>query len=183
MTAMTTLNKRQQMSACLNTCRAFTKSLAPMKWATCTEKPMDAATVTLPNSQVVLSTKPIDADGLVPKCPTIDASMKNISTVVIWARMDGMLNCTIKLSFSPFVITLPSRMLANSASVLVVENISFLYVAKTAQAEDKESLLALLRRSLSYAKVRIIIRFVRDFQENPFRLRPMRQHIHQRDGT
>ena len=153
MTAITTLSRRQQISPCLNTCRAFTKSLAPMKWATCTEKPIDAAAVTLLTNQVVLSTKPIDADGLVPKCPTIDASMKNISTVVIWARIDGILNCTIKLSFSPFVMTLPSRMLASSASVLVVENISFNSVTKIAQAEDKGNLFALLRRSLSYAKI------------------------------
>lgn len=153
MTAITTLNRRQQMSPCLNTCRAFTKSLAPIKWATCTEKPMDAEAVMLPNNQVVLSTKPIDADGLVPKCPTIDASMKNISTVVIWARIDGILNCTIKLSFSPFVMLLPSRMLASSASVLVVENISFNSVTKIEQAEDKGNLFALLRRSLSYAKI------------------------------
>ena len=123
MKAMTTLNIRVQISPCRNTCRAFTKSLAPIKWATCTEKPIEAAAVTLPNSHVVLSTKPIEADASVPKWPTMEASIKNINTVVICARIDGILNSTIKLSFSPRVNVLFSRIFANKASLFLLENI------------------------------------------------------------
>ena len=58
-----------------NTWRAFLKSFAPMKWAACTEKPSAAADVSPPNSHVVDSTMPIDAEAFAPSEPTIDASM------------------------------------------------------------------------------------------------------------
>ena len=74
-------------------------------------------------NHVVLSTKPIEADASVPKWPTMEASIKNINTVVICARIDGILNSTIKLSFSPRVNVLFSRIFANKASLFLLENI------------------------------------------------------------
>ena len=106
-----------QRSPWRNTLRAFAKSLEPMKWATCTEKPSDAALVMLPMSHVVLSTRPMAAEAPAPKWPTIEASMKNMSTAVTCAKIDGMLRLTISLSLSLVVIDRPSRMSASNASL------------------------------------------------------------------
>ena len=100
-----------------NTWRALTKSLAPMKWATWTEKPVDTAPITLPMSQVVDSMSPMLAEAAAPRCPTMAASMKNMSTVVICARMDGTLRSTINLSFSCMVIVLPMRIFSSNISL------------------------------------------------------------------
>ena len=64
-----------QTNAWRNTCRALTKSLAPIKWATCTEKPNETAEQRPPKSHVADSTKPMDADAAAPSLPTIAASM------------------------------------------------------------------------------------------------------------
>ena len=63
------------------------------------------ALMTEPMSQVVLSIRPMLADASAPRCPTMEASIKNIITVVIWARIEGMLNPTIRLNFSIFLIS------------------------------------------------------------------------------
>ena len=82
---------------------------------------MAAALVMLPISHVVLSIRPIDAEASAPKCPTIAASMKNMSTLVICANIDGMLRLTMSCSFSVIVICAPLRMLASKASVLFID--------------------------------------------------------------
>ena len=56
------LNASVHTNAWRNTCRALTKSLAPIKWATCTEKPNETAEQRPPKSHVADSTKPMDAD-------------------------------------------------------------------------------------------------------------------------
>ena len=72
-----------------------------MKCATWTEKPRLAAEASPPMSQVVVSTSPMAAVAFSPRCPTIDASMKNITVAEICAKMLGILRLTISLSFSP----------------------------------------------------------------------------------
>ena len=103
------LHRKQQTSDCLSTRRAASKSLAPMKWATCTENPMLAAEASPPISQPVVSTSPMEAEALAPKWPTIEASMKNITVAEICARMEGILRLTMSQSFSLWVIVRPSR--------------------------------------------------------------------------
>ena len=88
---MNRLKPMPHANAWRNTCLALEKSLAPMKWATCTEKPTDTAERMEPISHVVVSIRPMLADCAAPRCPTMAASMKNIITVVIWASIDGML--------------------------------------------------------------------------------------------
>lgn len=68
-----------------------------------------AALSKLPMSQLVDSISPMLAEASAPRCPTMDASMKNIITVEICASMEGILNPTMRLSFSLRAIALPSR--------------------------------------------------------------------------
>ena len=99
----------QQTSDCRSTLRAASKSLAPMKWATCTEKPIFAAEARPPISQPEVSTIPMAAEAFAPRCPTIEASMKNITVAEICARIEGILRLTMSQSFSLCVIVRPSR--------------------------------------------------------------------------
>ena len=69
------LNASVHTNAWRNTCRALTKSFAPIKWATCTEKPNETAEHRPPKSHVADSTKPMEADAAAPSLPTIAASM------------------------------------------------------------------------------------------------------------
>ena len=115
---ISTLSVRLMISPWRNTCRARMKSFAPMKWAACTENPSDMALVMLLKSQVVDSTRPMLAEASAPKCPTMEASMKNIITLVICANIEGMLKSTIKLSFSRVVSASPPLILASSLSVV-----------------------------------------------------------------
>ena len=57
----------QHTSDCRSTLRAASKSLAPMKWATCTENPILAAEANPPMSQPVVSTNPMAAEAFAPK--------------------------------------------------------------------------------------------------------------------
>ena len=91
---------RQHTIDCRSTLRAATMSLAPIKWATCTEKPMFAADPNPPISHPVVSTSPIAAEAFAPRCPTIDASMKNITVADICAKIDGILKLTMSQSLS-----------------------------------------------------------------------------------
>lgn len=84
----------------------------------------------LPSSHEEDSTKPIDADACAPKEPTIDASMKNISTLVTYANIEGILNPIIRLSFSAPVMDFPSRICVNNLSLLLLENIYYVNGAK-----------------------------------------------------
>ena len=107
---MDTAHIMQHTIDCRSTRRARSKSLAPMEWATCTENPMLAAEASPPSSHPVVSTSPMAAEARAPKCPTIEASMKNMMVADICANMDGILRLMISLSFSPCVISRPSRM-------------------------------------------------------------------------
>lgn len=81
-----------------------------MKCATCTENPVAAALSKLPINQVVDSISPMLAEASAPRCPTMEASMKNIITVEICANIEGMLSPTIRLSFSRRAMSRPKRM-------------------------------------------------------------------------
>ena len=94
-----------------------------MKWATCTEKPMETAVEILPQSHVDDSISPIAAEARVPRWPTMAASMKNISTVVICANIEGMLKSTIRLNISLRVISSWPRIFASNISLLRIKNI------------------------------------------------------------
>ena len=107
---MTSAQIIQQTIDCLSTLRAASISFAPMKCATCTENPMFAAEPSPPISQPVVSTSPMAAEAFAPRCPTIEASMKNITVAEICARMEGILKLTMSHSFSRCVIVRPSRM-------------------------------------------------------------------------
>ena len=69
---------------------------------------MLAAEANPPISQPVVSTNPMAAEALAPKCPTIEASMKNITVADICARIEGILKLTMSHSFSRWVIVRPS---------------------------------------------------------------------------
>ena len=71
----TRLKAKPKIYPCRITARAFSKSLAPMKCAACTEKPIPPAATNEPKSQVAGSTKPIEAEAAAPNEPTIEASM------------------------------------------------------------------------------------------------------------
>lgn len=140
------------ISAWRNTWRALKKSFAPMKCATWTEKPIDAALVILPNSHVDDSTRPMDADACAPRRPTIEASIKNIITLVICARMDGMLNPIIRFSFSLPVIGLPSRIAASNMSVFLMFNVFLFECAKVRQKRQTAKYYYLFHVTISRKK-------------------------------
>ena len=108
---------KQQMSDWRSTRRAASKSLAPIKWATCTENPSEAAWASPPISHPVVSTSPMAAEAFAPRCPTIEASMKNITVAEICARIEGILRLTMSQSFSRWLIVRPSRMYDRSSSL------------------------------------------------------------------
>ena len=47
--------------------RAQSQSSAPIRWATCTEKPVDAAAQSPQKSHVVVDTNPIEAEAFAPR--------------------------------------------------------------------------------------------------------------------
>ena len=69
------LKKMTLVNPWRSTLRAPAKSFDPIRWATCTENPCDVAIANPPKIQVVVETRPIEAEGLAPRLPTIDASM------------------------------------------------------------------------------------------------------------
>ena len=69
---------------------------------------MFAAEARPPISHPVDSTSPMAAEALAPRCPTIEASMKNITVADICARMEGILKLAMSQSFSLCVIVFPS---------------------------------------------------------------------------
>ena len=88
-TAMAPLKARALTSACRSTSRAVLKSLAPIRCATCTEKPLPQAPQNPISSHMHVDTRPMDAPAAAPRCPTIDVSMYCISTEESWAMMAG----------------------------------------------------------------------------------------------
>ena len=113
-----------------------------MKCATCTEKPIDAAEVILPNNHVVDSTNPIEADGPAPKCPTMEASMKNINTLVICANIDGILNETMRFILSAVVNGFPLRIASSSMSLFFCLAISLLQMQNDVFALNSHKVLS-----------------------------------------
>ena len=87
--AMHPLNRSEVRRPCRNTTRAFLKSLAPIKCATCTEKPLPQAPQKPMSSHMQVETRPMEAPAAAPRCPTIDVSMYCISTEESWAMMAG----------------------------------------------------------------------------------------------
>ena len=79
-TARTRPMRNTVVSPCLITALAPLKSCAPQRWATWTENPELAPDWNPPIIQVVVATRPIDADWFAPSWPTIPASMYCIST-------------------------------------------------------------------------------------------------------
>jgi hypothetical protein len=80
------------INPCFTTRLAFGASFAPIYCATCTEKPTTTALLTPLISQVVVDTKPIDADAFAPSLPTIAESIYCMATVVICVSIAGMLS-------------------------------------------------------------------------------------------
>ena len=109
MTDMATAQISEHTNDCLSTRRAASKSLAPIKCATCTEKPMLAAEASPPISHPVVSTSPMAAEAFAPRWPTMEASIKNITVADICARILGILSWMMSDSFSWLVISRPSR--------------------------------------------------------------------------
>jgi hypothetical protein len=91
---------------------------------------MLAAELNPPSSQVVVSTIPMAAVACAPRCPTIAASMKNITVADICAKMLGILKLTMSLSFSACVIVRPSRIYDNSSSLLLGMDVVLITAAK-----------------------------------------------------
>ena len=84
---------RAAASPCRTTVRASVSSPAPMRCATCTEKPADTAVVTPPNSHVLEATRPMAAEASAPSAPTMAESIYCMAIVVICVRMAGRLSC------------------------------------------------------------------------------------------
>ena len=106
--------------------RAQSQSSAPIRWATCTEKPVDAAAQSPQKSHVVVDTHPIEAEAFAPRLPTIAASMYCMTMAESWVTMAGTLNATVRRNCSPDVIGRPSRIRASRWSVFFF--FSFMYV-------------------------------------------------------
>ena len=87
--AMHPLKTRALTRACRSTSRADLKSLAPIRWATWTEKPLPQAPQKPPRSHAQVDTRPMDAPAAAPRCPTMDVSIYCISTMDSWAIMAG----------------------------------------------------------------------------------------------
>ena len=94
-------------------------SPAPIRCATCTEKPVAAATHNPQKSHVVVETKPIAADSSAPRLPTIAASIYCMTMEESCAIIAGTLNCTVRRNCWDRVIGLPSRIMARRASLRI----------------------------------------------------------------
>ncbi len=80
------------INPCFETRLASGASSAPMHCATCTEKPITTALLTPLITQVLVDTKPIDAEAFAPSLPTIAESIYCIATVVICVSIAGTLS-------------------------------------------------------------------------------------------
>lgn len=90
---------------------------APMRWATCTEKPEAAATHSPQKSQVVVDTNPMAAASA-PRLPTIAASMYCMMMYETWVTTAGMLSRAVSSNCCPGVMGLPSLMRESKPLVL-----------------------------------------------------------------
>ena len=90
------LNKIMASNDCLSTERAAWLSPAPMWWATCTENPV-ATVVQMPQkSQVVVATRPMDAESAAPNCPTMEASMYCMTMLDSCEMIAGILSLAVR---------------------------------------------------------------------------------------
>ena len=106
--------------ACLRTSLAILNSPAPIRCATCTLNPTEAAERMPPNSQVLVDMSPIAADASAPRLPTMEASIYTITIYESWASMEGILSRTIKASRCLHDNDLPLRTISsNIASVFI----------------------------------------------------------------
>ena len=112
------LNRITVVRPCRSTLRAPPKSFDPMRCATCTEKPWDAAMAKPMKIQVVVDTSPMEAAGLAPRLPTIDASMNCSSTEASWARIAGPHKSRVSLTCCPVVSACPFRIRPSNMSLL-----------------------------------------------------------------
>lgn len=103
------LNANVAIMDCLNTARAPCMSPAPIRCATCTEKPVAAAPHKPENSHVLVDTSPMEADASAPRCPTMEASIYCITMEESWAITAGTLSSIARRSFCPVVIASPRR--------------------------------------------------------------------------
>ncbi len=84
------------------------KSPAPIRCATCTEKPVAAAAHSPQNNHVVVDTSPIEAEAFAPKLPTIDASTYCMAIEDNCAIIAGTLRYAVNSNCCFSVIFLPS---------------------------------------------------------------------------
>ena len=94
------------------------KSFEPKRWATWTEKPEHTAVANPYIIQVLVETRPMDAEGPAPRRPTMPASMYCIITELNWARMAGRLSITMSLNWRGMEISSPSLTRPNRKSLL-----------------------------------------------------------------
>ena len=73
--------------ACRSTSLASSSRFAPIRWATWTEKPVAREMHMPPSSQVEVDTRPMEAEALAPRLPTMAASMYCMAMELICARM------------------------------------------------------------------------------------------------
>ena len=95
-------------------------------------------------SHVDDSTSPQAAAASTLMRPTIAWSMKNITTLVSCARIDGMLSCTIRFSLSLRVICPPVRILSNRASLSFFENMGTKVRISERKAKKKQNFFAFI---------------------------------------
>ena len=109
---------------CRSTFLAPAKSPAPMRCATCTEKPWESAMQKPLQSQVLVDTRPMDAAGAAPRLPTMAASMNSSTTEASCARMAGPQRKSVSLTLSPRERGAPLRIPSRSMSLVRAEDIS-----------------------------------------------------------
>ena len=89
-----------------------------MRWATCTEKPVAAAEHSPPSSQVVLATRPMAAEALAPRLPTMVASIYCMAVEESCASTAGMLRRTTAPSW-PRSVAVSNRDVAGMGESLL----------------------------------------------------------------
>ncbi len=88
-----------------------------MRWATCTENPVETEAHNPQKSHVVVDTNPMEADASAPRLPTIAASIYCMIMAESWVTMAGTLKAAVRRNCSPKVMGRPSRMRASKPSV------------------------------------------------------------------
>ena len=137
-----------------STWRAPTLSLAPMRCATCTEKPVMKAKLNPPKSQMVVDTNPTDAASLAPRRPSIEASMYCIRNDESWASMAGALSLAVSVSCWRSVIGLPSRISESRASLEFCSIVLFIVCKVTKETVYRAN----HRRGKFFAQPKVVVK-------------------------